>query len=316
MLFEKYYLARFLTKSYSTKQEGFIEMVRDGRIFTLESFWEKSSVERVLKEYPEVKIFLDSGAYTMATKKVKDIQGYLDAYIDFALKYEDRILVLANLDDVYDVNVSWERQKYMENRGVKPIPVYHFKEPFKWLERYVNEYEYIGIGGVASKAVSVNDLRMLLDRVFDYMTNRDLLSVKVHGFGVAAVPFLMRYPWYSCDSTTWFQPSQYGKVFIPKYDRVKKKFDYTVSPTVVRVSELGMLQVGSTGEAHYTLEYPENGEIVDRIEQYFKLANVDKEALKTKHFEREKVNVFYFENLIKVLFDRKPTFSVRKSIFM
>ncbi|MHA1591477.1 MAG: hypothetical protein ACTSUP_03300 [Candidatus Heimdallarchaeaceae archaeon] len=316
MAFEHLYLARFLTKSYANKRDAFVEMAKEGRILSLESFWDKSSVLKILEACPEVKIFLDSGAFTLGSKNVENIQGYLDDYIAFALKYKDRFSAVANLDDVYNVDESWKRQKYMEEKGVRPIPVYHFNEDFKWLEKYVNEYDYIGIGGVAAKVVSVKDLRLLLDKVFDYMSKKNLLSVKVHGFGVAAVPFLLRYPWYSCDATSWFQPSNYGKVFIPKYDKNKESYDYAKSPWAVKVSELGMYQSAELGDVHYTLEYPEGSDTRNRIEEYFKIVKVDIEKLKTSNYEREKVNVHYFENLAKILLYHKPSFHVRKSFFI
>lgn len=314
MSFKYLYLARFLTKSRANKRWGFIKMAREGRILSLESFWDKSSVLRVLQDYPEVKIFLDSGAFTLATKKVEDIQGYLDDYIDFILKHRDRLLGYVNLDDVYDVEVSWKNQKYMEERGVCPIPVYHFREDFKWLEKYVNEYDYMGIGGVAPKSVSMKKLRMLLDRIFEYIYKKGL-SVKVHGFGVFSIPFLLRFSWFSCDSTTWFQPSIYGKVFIPKYNIAKGKFDYSKPPSVVRVSELGLMQSSISSAAHYELEYSEGGEARTRIEEYFELAGVDKEELKVSDYEREKVNVYYFETFIKSLSGSKPVSSALESFF-
>ena len=316
MAFHHLYLARFLSKSVIMKYNEFIELAQQQRILSLESFWDKSTVERVLKVCPGVSIFLDSGAYTMITKKVEDVYGYIDSYIKFIHKYQDRFMVYANVDDISDSEESWRRQKYMEEHGVKPLPVYHFGEDFKWFEKYVNEYNYIAVGGLASGAVSSIDLKILLDRIFEYMYKKDLLSIKLHGFALFSVPFLLRYPWYSSDATTWLLPAAYGKVFIPRYSESLSEHDYCKIPTAIRVSEQGLYQESSQGDVHYTLEYIDDKKMVNRIEQYFQMIGVDKELLKTSYHEREKVMVHFYENFAKRLCSHTPTFRLRKSFFI
>jgi len=294
MSLERMYLARFLTASKNHHADDLLEIGREGRILALESFWTKNDLVKILKDYPEIKIFLDSGAYTLESQEVEDTQKYLDDYIDFILEYEDRLLVYANLDNIRNVENSWQNQKYMEERGTKPMPVYHYEEDFKWLEKCVNEYEYVGVGGIA-KGASIESDRVLFDRIFDYIYKRNL-SVKIHAFGMAKVRFLVRYPWYSVDSTTWLQHANYGRIMIPSYNAMKQKFEYSYTPFVISVSNISLVKTG-TSHSHYTLVFPPR--IVERIEEYFAMIGIDSEKLKTEQSERLRANAYYYEEFLK-----------------
>jgi hypothetical protein len=43
-----------------------------------------------------------------------------------------------------------------------------------------------------------------------YLTNPDGTKVGVHGFGLSAPEPMLRYPWASVDSTTWWRLSRFG----------------------------------------------------------------------------------------------------------
>jgi len=294
MSLEHIYLARFMTASKRQHADDLIELGREGRILALESFWDHACVTEILEGYPEVKIFLDSGAFTLENQQVKDIQKYLDDYIDYILKYEDRLLAYANLDDVHDAEIGWKNQKYMEGRGVVPIPVYHYGEDFKWVERFVNEYDYVGVGGVA-RGIPTASLRALLDRIFGYIYKKGL-SVKVHGFGITGFKFMMRYPWYSVDSTTWLKQAGFGRILLPRYNLVKGGFDYLTTPFVISVSDISEVK-DETVHSHYSLIFPPR--VVERIEEYFTMIGIDSEKLKTEQAERLKANTYYYERLQK-----------------
>lgn len=288
------YLARFMTASKTQKVDELLEVGREGRLLALESFWTHASVTQILEDYPEVKIFLDSGAFTLENEKVKDIQKYLDDYIDYILKYNDRLLAYANLDDVHDVEIGWKNQMYMESRGVRPVPVYHYGEEFKWAEKYINEYDYIGVGGVA-RGIPVGSLRALLDRVFDYREKKGL-KTKVHGFGITGYQFMMRYPWYSVDSTTWLKQAGFGRILLPRFNAIKQDWDYMSTPFVISVSDISKVKE-DTEHSHYSLIFPPK--VVERIEEYFIMIGIDSKKLQTMQGERLKANAFYYEHLQK-----------------
>ena len=292
MSFNRIYLARFLTASKRQHATDLLEMGRDGKIFALESFWTSNEILKIWEEYPEVKVFLDSGAYTLVNQKVDDLQKYLDDYIDFILKYEDRLWGYVNLDDIGNVEISWKNQKYMEKRGVKPVPAYHYGEDFKWLEKCVNEYDYVGIGGV-SRGVSAKVNNILFDRIFNYIDKKNL-STKFHAFGITRFSLLARYPWHTVDSTTWLQNAIYGRIMLPRYNEREKRFNFMCTPFAVSVSDISLNKTG-TEHSHYSVTY--SPKIVERIEEYFRLVGIDSEKLKTVVAERYKANVLFYDRL-------------------
>jgi hypothetical protein len=171
--------------------------------------------------------------------------------------------------------------------------VYHFGEDFKWAERYVNEYEYIGVGGIA-RGIPVVSLRNLFDKVFDYIEKKNF-GTKVHGFGVTGFQFLERFPFYSVDSTTWLKQAGFGRIMIPKPDPVTGEFNFMCTPYVVSASDVSMVKT-DTAHSHYSLAKPE---AAARIEEYFKMIGVNPEKLKTEQSERLKANVMFYDRLQK-----------------
>ena len=73
----------------------------------------------------------------------------------------------------------------------------------------------ITIGGMVP--ISTPQLKLWLDRLWaDYLTDdQGRPIVKVHGFGLTSLPLMMRYPWYSVDSSTWVQWAANGMVLVP-----------------------------------------------------------------------------------------------------
>ena len=42
--------------------------------------------------------------------------------------------------------------------------------------------------------------------------------VKVHGFGLTSLSLMLRFPWFSVDSTSWVVTGRMGSIYIPRYD--------------------------------------------------------------------------------------------------
>lgn len=188
--------------------------------------------------------FLDSGAFSLRIKQAKHIKNggtaesfydsedfwhYMDSYIRFIKKYKAAIDLYANLDVIGNPKLTWRNQKYMEAHGLKPIPVVHFKTPMRWLRRYIEAgYKMIGLGGLVRKVTKV-ECRQWLDECFTIICPAPNYRpiVKVHGFGMTKIGFLFRYPWWSVDATTIEQMSRWGKILVPRKDKIKRGvYDY------------------------------------------------------------------------------------------
>lgn len=166
------------------------------------------------------KIFLDSGAFSAFTLGATiDLPGYcryIEKNDDIILK-DDGIVMASVLDGIGDAQETLENQYAMEKLGVRPLPCFHAGEDERYLEHYVKNYDYITLGGMVG--ASTKQLCIWLDRMWDkYLTDGSgNPRLKVHGFGITSVPIMERYPWWSCDSSSWIQSAAFGSVITPNH---------------------------------------------------------------------------------------------------
>lgn len=163
----------------------------------------------------KVELFLDSGAFS-AWSQGKEID--INEYIKFIKENESVIEVYANLDVIGDACLTWDNQRTMEKAGLHPLPVFHYGEDIQWLKRILSKnYEYISLGGMVP--ISTENLITWLDDLFSkYLTDKNGIPiVKVHGFGLTSLRLMLRYPWFSVDSTSWVVTGRMGSIYIPKY---------------------------------------------------------------------------------------------------
>lgn len=161
------------------------------------------------------KVFLDSGAFSAYTLGVTiDLPTYCQYIIqnqDIIIKDNNSILASV-LDGIGDPLLTYQNQKQMESFGVTPLPCFHKNEDPRYLEYYLSNYEYITIGGMVGS--SVKSLEMYLDEIWEkYMLDSSgNPKCKVHGFGMTSLKLMKRYPWYSCDSSSWIQVAAFGSI--------------------------------------------------------------------------------------------------------
>lgn len=179
-------------------------------------------------------LMVDSGAFTV-WKSGASVN--LDEYISFCLRYKNDLQVIVALDvipgcisdkDTPPKEViqkaceeGWENYLKMLSAGLpksKVIPVFHQLDGWEWLQRYLDfGSPYIGLSprknGIGARAYN----RIWLDQCMKYVCDSEgNPKVKLHGFGITKNSFLQRYPWYSCDSTTWLMHAAHGALIIPR----------------------------------------------------------------------------------------------------
>lgn len=189
-------------------------------------------------------LFLDSGAYS-----VNGNTGAIDIwdYIDFIRVNRENIDVYANLDVIGNPEKTLNNQTIMEEAGLNPLPCFHFGEDWKYLQHYVDKYDYIALGGIAR--VKGEKLVKWLDECFEIINKKQ--GIKVHGFGVGDVTLLWRYKWESVDSTSWFRTASNGIVLIPQ--QKDGEYDYRVQPLSIMVSNDLLLKEQSKNSHWYNL---------------------------------------------------------------
>jgi hypothetical protein len=150
---------------------------------------------------PRPKILLDSGAFTAAQRGVT---LDLARYIEFIRRHEHLLEAYVCLDQIPGTEgrrefrsehieraaeISYRNQQIMKEAGLRPIPVFHKGESFKWLERYLADDEtYVAL---ASADKGTDAIRWLHDC---FTLLRDRPEVRVHGLAFTAPHIMRRFP--------------------------------------------------------------------------------------------------------------------------
>lgn len=225
------------------------------------------------------KVFLDSGAFSAHTLGVEiQIEDYCD-YIQRnrdIIRIEDGELMASVLDGIGDPLQTYRNQLKMEALGVRPLPCFHFGEDERYLQWYVENYDYITIGGMVGK--SVPQLMTWLDRVWNkhMVDGSGNPKLKVHAFGITSIPVMEAYPWHSCDSSSWIQMSSFGTVLLPDHGAIK-------------VSDKSPSR-HDAGQHVTTLTKPE----IEYIHQLFENNGFTYERLSTEYLSRRAWNLMAF----------------------
>lgn len=243
---------------------------------------------------------MDSGGYSAHSKNV---EIKIDDYISYIKENINIIDFYANLDAIGNAAQSWKNQKYMEKQGLNPIPIFHCGEDFKWLKRYIDKgYQYIGLGGMVSGLkISVPVfLEMCWNR---YLTDKEGFPIiKVHGFGMTVFKYIVKYPWYSVDSTSWLLAAGMGDIIVPITKN--KKYDYSSQPIKIHMSGKSNKKQCFERLSPY---------IKSIILSYIQSKGFDVEKLINKYEDRQRLNAIYYKDL-ETYFPKWP-WKLKKNLF-
>jgi len=176
---------------------------------------------------PKVRVLLDSGAFSAWTHgETLDVRDY----IRFVKKVHPYLAGYVNLDVIpghisrkrtreeteQSAAASYRNLQIMKDAGLRPLPVFHQGEDFKWLDKMLADGEtYIGISSAKNETNETQD--RWLDKFFTVVTDTTGAPlIGVHGFGSAHVDLLRRHPYFSVDSAGWRIAGAYGKIYIPR----------------------------------------------------------------------------------------------------
>ena len=150
-------------------------------------------------------LFLDSGAFSAFTQKVKiEVQSY----IYFIHREKKQINIYASLDDIVSYQNSINNFQTMLKEGLSPLPCFHIGEPMWVLEKYLQSTSYIALGGIAkrNKKTRFEWLSLIFDQYPD---------VDFHGFGIQDRALLTCFPWKSVDSSSAHIMARFGGICSP-----------------------------------------------------------------------------------------------------
>ena len=181
-------------------------------------------------------LFCDSGAYSVHTGKLHVTQ---DEYIEFINEISDEIDVFAQLDTIpgkfkqpkspedyiKSAEDSWSNFLHMRENVKdkhKVMPVYHFGEDIKYLQRMLefkdeegDQLDYIGLS--PANDASVQARMIYLKNMYDILKKSPNPNVKTHVYGFTSLNAMSKFPCYSADSISHRLISGYNKIFTQNF---------------------------------------------------------------------------------------------------
>ena len=149
-------------------------------------------------------VIIDSGAFSVWNKG-----GTIDInkYLDFC-KSCPQDWWFINLDvipktgsNAEDIEIccqqGYENFLFLKKHLKKVMPVYHYGDDIKWLHKFIELSEYIGISPANDTHEKIK--REFLKSVFEVTKS----NVKTHGLGYSSFEGLTMFPFYSVDSISW-----------------------------------------------------------------------------------------------------------------
>lgn len=256
-------------------------------------------------------VMIDSGAFSAWSKGYKiDIDKYI-AYAHEAIKNGQeggKTVRIVNLDVIPGkkggsgslqnfsnkenlkeidraASQGYENMKIMIENGITPIHVFHQGESWKWLDKMVENTDYIGIS--PANDLGVKDRGQWMESVFEYLYKKGA-KVKTHGFAVWMPQILKKLPWTSCDAATWRLLAAWGKMLYPIGGFSNP--DYSQRPWIIPISN----KHNADGIGELT-----EGKVKTILKDGYTVEGLQEWS------ERAKVNIRYFLELQKWLNNHK-----------
>ncbi len=268
-----------------------------------------------LLEEPEAPIGarLDYSFFNL--ERGSEFRTYCDTYAAFMQQYKGQVNFCANVDVIGNPDLTWQVQRYFEQEhGLRPIPVVHFGESMRYLERYLEkDYHMIGLGGFARRP-DRNEVIKWLDDAFLRIcpaSNGYFPITKVHGFAMTSWGLLARWPWFSVDSTSWICHGSYGIILVPHYNEKLECWRYDRPPMAVSVSHRGR-PIDYKSRVHISQPHAESRQMRETTMRWIKylglnlgLADADGEELEPgpgpDSEVRKEMNLRYYMELANSL---------------
>jgi len=193
----KYFFAGTETRQYAET------LKRMNVVAALQSYYHLG-FKRQPNEYQFPLYLLDSGGFTIRERGCDEIN--VNDYAEFINRHDVKIAF--NLDTA-SMEESLKNQAVLENdTQAKILPIYHYND---WcdgsdeLKNWIDDgYDYVAIAG--SRAPKTSRIRFY-EYCFSIVRNR----ARIHGLAATAIDDMLRFPFYSVDSTTWLNAEKFGE---------------------------------------------------------------------------------------------------------
>lgn len=153
---------------------------------------------------------LDSGAFSFfGNGKVADWNEYITRYIEYINANDVKLFFELDIDKIigYD-RVKEVRRRLERETGKRPVPVWHKHLGKEEFLRMCDEYDYVAIGGIASKEIMPAEYKYLTW----FINEAHKRGAKIHGLGFSWFNWLQTCHFDSVDSTSWSVGNRYGRI--------------------------------------------------------------------------------------------------------
>lgn len=170
----------------------------------LVSYFYRSSWETVRACIKYRHWVLDSGAFTAdSSGQPIDLQEYID-FCAQHLESDPLLRAVFALDVIGDPEATMRNVEEMHAQGVPAIPTVHITSPTEAMVE-MKRYRKVALGGMVQRHSSWR--HAFCEQAFSVLWPK-----WIHGFGLAAEDVLMRFPFASCDATSWETvPARFGR---------------------------------------------------------------------------------------------------------
>jgi len=217
---------------------------------------------------------------------------YLEDYMTFLLAHGKDLVFSVSVDVMMNPEASWDIWKEMTKQGAKAIPVFHFGEESKWLKKYMDETDYIGIGGLvnigskgASEKFRARAWKLLCD-------DKGKPLVKVHGFGITSFKTISDHPYHSVDSTAAFTWSRYGSIAMPRH-AASSGWEYSELPKIVPVTPL------RSRDTNHFIHYRPGGVRHKGVLEHLEALGLTIDEVRDEYGARDFANLFFMNHLMR-----------------
>lgn len=167
-------------------------------------------------------LMFDSGVFTKNNAKSGNYNHVtLQNYIRYLQLHKKHYEFYSNYDLDFTAQgfpQNLQVLKQMEAAGLNPFPVVHdyFMREIKY---YLdNNYNFVALGGI--RAPGKNGQQRTERHIKHAMSMIPTEKVKTHLFGASSFKLVSKYPFFSCDSSSWAQNNRYGFVLYWNWDLV------------------------------------------------------------------------------------------------
>lgn len=183
-------------------------------LYILESYYYILKQDWILPLIPHFKGFLlDSGAFSFMGDIKSEISWdqYVENYAEFINKNNIDLFLELDIDSIVGLKeVERLRDKLEILTNKQCIPVFHKSRGKNYWIEMVKNYKYVSIGGIVKNEISRSEyhyFNWFLESAKEY-------GCKVHGLGFTNLDGLIKYHFYSVDSTAWLYGNRGGFLYM------------------------------------------------------------------------------------------------------